>query len=109
MNVQFNKNEGSLENILPFLKEIRKNPGCMFVFSYMGEGNMMVNVLDNEASEIQYSPLRTVPRAPVFHQCIYFVIIIIKKESSDCNLNSYCRRNNWNRIEISNSCCRQSA
>lgn len=71
IHVRFNKNEKSFENISPFLKEIRKNSGSIFVFSYVGKGNMLVNVLDSDAVEVQYSSIRTVAGAPVLDQGMF--------------------------------------
>lgn len=58
----------TFNNMFGFLKEIRNSFGSIVVFSYKGFGNFLVHVFDDNASEIQFSQLRTISRAPVINQ-----------------------------------------
>ncbi|KAK1365914.1 hypothetical protein POM88_000696 [Heracleum sosnowskyi] len=62
IHVLFKRNEKSLVNLSGFIKEIIKVSGSIFIFSYKGEGIFSVHVLNDDSSEVEYVPLRTIPR-----------------------------------------------
>lgn len=56
-----------------FLKEVKRCSGSIFIFSYRGDGWFLVNVLNEDAMEIEYTPLRSNARAPIFNQGKYYI------------------------------------
>lgn len=71
INVSFQKSEHSLYNLTVFFKQISKISGSIIVFSYKVEGKFLVHVLNDDASEVQYLPLRTNPMGMVYEQGKY--------------------------------------
>lgn len=59
INVSFKKSEHSFYNLTVFFKEIAKLCGSIIVFKYKGGGKFFVHVLNDDASKVQYLPLRT--------------------------------------------------
>lgn len=57
-----------LYHLSVFFKEIINLFGSILVFGYKGEGKFMVHVFNDDSSEVEYLPMRTVRRALVYHQ-----------------------------------------
>lgn len=68
IHVGFNRTEKCLYNIVALLREITKYVGSILVFSYKGEGKFLVQILNDDYSEVEYNTIRAITKERLLSQ-----------------------------------------
>lgn len=64
-SVHFRKSCRTVTHIARLMKECKKSDGSVFIVSYEGAGNFLINIFNSDGSEVEYF----IPENPSWNVC----------------------------------------